>query len=47
MNKYTDYEKEGLVVSEWQESDTGPAKRIYQLTKPGESVLADWANMIR
>jgi poly-beta-hydroxybutyrate-responsive repressor len=32
-------EREGLVHSTWEESDTGPDRRIYQLTRPGMEEL--------
>lgn len=28
-------ERDGLVLSAWERSDTGPDRRIYQLTRPG------------
>jgi PadR family transcriptional regulator PadR len=36
-------EQDGLVRSEWQTEDSGPARRIYHLTGDGEEVLALWA----
>lgn len=41
------FEKDGLVVSEWQNSGKGPAKRLYQLTPFGEKALKEWGAMIR
>jgi PadR family transcriptional regulator PadR len=35
-------EKRGLVVSSWDISDTGPAKRSYTLTDAGEECLDRW-----
>ena len=32
-------ERDGLVHSTWEESDTGPHRRIYQLTRPGMEEL--------
>ncbi|MGH2994711.1 MAG: PadR family transcriptional regulator [Gaiellaceae bacterium] len=36
-------EEDGLVRSEWQAELPGPAKRTYELTDAGRSVLGDWA----
>ena len=35
-------EKNGLVVSSWDTSQSGPAKRVYQMTTAGESCLRQW-----
>lgn len=35
-------EAKGLVASSWTLSDTGPAKRSYQLTPAGERCLQQW-----
>jgi len=35
-------EKRGLVVSAWDISDAGPAKRSYTLTDAGEACLGRW-----
>jgi PadR family transcriptional regulator PadR len=40
------FEEQGLVVSEWQDTEKGPAKRLYQLTRLGEKALKEWGNMI-
>jgi poly-beta-hydroxybutyrate-responsive repressor len=37
-----DLEEHGLVSSEWKTDGTGPAKRMYELTPEGESVLEFW-----
>ncbi len=37
-----DLEENGLVVSEWQTEESGPAKRIYELTPEGSEVLSIW-----
>ena len=37
-----DLEENGLVSSEWKTDGTGPAKRMYELTPEGESVLEFW-----
>jgi DNA-binding PadR family transcriptional regulator len=33
---------EGLVISEWELSESGPAKRRYSITAAGEECLASW-----
>ncbi len=38
-----DLEAAGLVISSWKTEDTGPAKRVYELTAEGEKALALWA----
>jgi len=35
-------EGKGLLVSSWDVSDGGPAKRIYQITESGEACLRKW-----
>lgn len=35
-------EGKGLVVSSWDTSGTGPAKRVFQLTASGQSCLRTW-----
>ena len=35
-------ERKGMVVSSWTTSDSGPAKRSYQLTPTGERCLRRW-----
>lgn len=39
-------ETRGLVASAWTLSDTGPAKRAYQLTPAGECCLQQWISTI-
>ena len=39
-----DLEENGLVSSEWKTDGTGPAKRMYELTPEGESVLEFWVD---
>ncbi len=36
-------EDSGWVVSAWDASETGPARRTYELTAEGRAVLASWA----
>jgi PadR family transcriptional regulator PadR len=36
-------EENGHVVSSWDVSGVGPAKRLYELTPQGEEHLAEWA----
>ncbi|MBS4032417.1 MAG: helix-turn-helix transcriptional regulator [Clostridiales bacterium] len=35
-------ETEGLVESAWESGDSGPARRSYQITGDGLSLLASW-----
>ncbi len=35
-------DEDGLVTSEWDTSDSGPAKRIYKLTPEGVEYLSLW-----
>ncbi len=35
-------ERKGLVVSSWDTSETGPAKKCYQITPTGECCLRNW-----
>jgi poly-beta-hydroxybutyrate-responsive repressor len=39
-------EDSGLITSEWQTQETGPAKRTYRLTSEGEKILASWVQVI-
>ncbi|MCD6426874.1 MAG: helix-turn-helix transcriptional regulator [Caldisericaceae bacterium] len=38
-------EVEGLVVSKWDTSGSGPAKRIYEITDNGFQFLRDWVKV--
>src|ERR671939_145362 len=40
-------EEDGLVLSEWDESLPGPAKRTYELTDEGRDLLRAWAKALR
>jgi PadR family transcriptional regulator len=39
--------RDGLVTTEWRESDAGPPRRYYRITKEGrralDAFIADWA----
>jgi PadR family transcriptional regulator PadR len=35
-------EENGLVQSQWETEGSGPAKRMYQLSEEGQTVLAFW-----
>lgn len=37
-----DLEDNGLVSSEWKTDDTGPAKRMYNITPDGTEILDFW-----
>ncbi len=39
-------EKDGLIISDWKTGDSGPAKRVYSLTKDGEGFLKTWASTL-
>jgi DNA-binding PadR family transcriptional regulator len=36
-------EIDGLVKSEWHVEETGPSRRIYNITEKGKEYLKDWA----
>lgn len=40
-------EQEGLMISLWQESEMGPARRTYELTDEGRDWLHAWAGALR
>lgn len=40
-------EKEGLVESGWEKGDSGPDKRIYEITEQGRAHLKNWLEMIK
>jgi len=43
-----DMERGGLIESQWQtEVSSGPARRIYRLTRGGNAALADWVAQLR
>ncbi|NHM26648.1 PadR family transcriptional regulator [Desulfofundulus sp. TPOSR] len=39
-------EKRGLVVSSWDISRTGPAKRFYRITEAGKECLCRWIDTL-
>jgi PadR family transcriptional regulator, regulatory protein PadR len=39
-------EEDGLVASEWQAGEPGPAKRTYELTAEGRRLLDEWATAL-
>src|SRR6266436_1583253 len=39
-------EKEGMVRSSWDTSETGPARRMYSITEAGETYLKYWAESL-
>jgi poly-beta-hydroxybutyrate-responsive repressor len=39
-------ERAGLVSSFWDTSSSGPARRMYSLTKAGEAVLSLWIDVL-
>lgn len=40
-------EERGMIVSEWDTSGAGPARRLYQLTPEGQDFLDAWAEAVR
>ncbi|MFO7948343.1 MAG: helix-turn-helix transcriptional regulator [Armatimonadota bacterium] len=40
-------EEQGLVVSNWEPGESGPAKRVYELTPAGLQQLQNWAQVLR
>jgi PadR family transcriptional regulator PadR len=40
-------EHEGFVRSEWHAELPGPAKRVYEITDSGRSLLVTWADALR
>jgi poly-beta-hydroxybutyrate-responsive repressor len=40
-------EARGLVTSRWDTGDSGPARRLYQITEEGDRFLAWWVNDLR
>lgn len=39
-------EQDGLLISQWETDDSGPAKRIYQLTEEGHRHLNHWISTL-
>lgn len=39
-------EANGMVVSEWETDQGGPARRVYSLTAAGEQHLEEWATVL-
>lgn len=40
-------EKTGMVSSFWDTSESGPARRMYSLTKTGEIFLSGWIDVLQ
>ena len=40
-------EEEGYLTSHWDTDASGPAKRLYQVTKDGEDLLHAWTEVVR
>jgi DNA-binding PadR family transcriptional regulator len=41
------FEKNGFVISEWDTNGlSGPARKVYSLTKEGEQHLQEWAQVL-
>lgn len=39
-------EEDGFVLSTWQTDDSGPAKRMYEITSEGKDALAGWVDFM-
>ncbi len=39
-------EKDGMVSSNWDTSESGPARRVYSITNAGEAYLKYWADSL-
>lgn len=39
-------EGQGLVTSEWEAGDSGPARRVYSITSAGEEMLLGWTEVV-
>lgn len=39
-------EGQGLVTSEWEAGDSGPARRVYSITDAGEEMLLGWTEVV-
>lgn len=39
-------EKEGLVTSEWEQGESGPARRSYRITADGSALLKSWVETL-
>ncbi len=42
-----DLEREGLLRSEWEHGEAGPARRVYRITGRGEERLRAWVEAFR
>jgi PadR family transcriptional regulator, regulatory protein PadR len=40
-------EGEGLVTSMWEESDQGPKRRVYEITREGKENLHQWIGVLK
>jgi PadR family transcriptional regulator PadR len=39
-------ERNGYIVSDWDVSEPGPARRVYTLTRDGQKHLSEWAEVL-
>jgi len=44
LNKF---EKEGYVTSEWETAESGPAKKVYELTEEGKEYLKEYVGFFQ
>jgi poly-beta-hydroxybutyrate-responsive repressor len=40
-------EQDGMISSFWDMSESGPARRMYSLTKAGETMLSTWVDVLQ
>ncbi len=40
-------EEEGLITSDWETGDSGPAKRVYSITETGENFLQTCTSVLK
>jgi DNA-binding PadR family transcriptional regulator len=41
------FQQNGFVTSQWDVEGSGPARRVYSLTKQGEEHLQEWAQVLK
>ncbi len=40
-------EKSSLVLSDWEQGEGGPRRRVYEITEEGKSMLSIWSEHVR
>jgi DNA-binding PadR family transcriptional regulator len=41
------FQRNGFVTSEWDVEGSGPARKVYSLTREGEEHLQEWAQVLK